>query len=201
MSAVLVFAHGKCSALIVYTSPPYCPLRVKFRCCIEIDFTCPHFGSTGQRAVFIPLTFYKKANTVDFINFVTQEWLLVTVLIALIYVYVWRDRIKSGRPVSPHEVTRLVNEGNAVIVDLRDNAEFKAGHIVGSLNIPYARLSKESTEVASHKGKTIILVDKLGQHAGAVGRLLGKEGFEVRRLSGGVAEWQAQNLPLVKGSK
>lgn len=151
--------------------------------------------------MFIPLTFYKKANTVDFINFVTQEWLLVTVLIALIYVYVWRDRIKSGRPVSPHEVTRLVNEGNAVIVDLRDNAEFKAGHIVGSLNIPYARLSKESTEVASHKVKTIILVDKLGQHAGAVGRLLGKEGFEVRRLSGGVAEWQAQNLPLVKGSK
>lgn len=137
----------------------------------------------------------------DFINFVTQEWLLVTVLIALIYVYVWRDRIKSGRPVSPHEVTRLVNEGNAVIVDLRENAEFKAGHIVGSLNIPYAKLSKESTEVVSHKGKTIILVDKLGQHAGAVGRLLGKDGFEVRRLSGGVAEWQAQNLPLVKGSK
>lgn len=137
----------------------------------------------------------------DFINFVTQEWLLVTVLIALIYVYVWRDRIKSGRPVSPHEVTRLVNEGNAVIVDLRENAEFKAGHIVGSLNVPYAKLSKESTEVVSHKGKTIILVDKLGQHAGAVGRLLGKDGFEVRRLSGGVAEWQAQNLPLVKGSK
>lgn len=135
----------------------------------------------------------------DFFNFFAQEWLLVTVLIALIYLYVWRDRIKSGRPVSPHEVTRLVNDGNAVIVDLRESAEFKAGHIVGALNIPYAKLSKESNEVAGHKGKTIILVDKLGQHAGAVGRLLGKDGFEVRRLSGGIAEWQAQNLPLVKG--
>ena len=114
----------------------------------------------------------------DFFNFVAQEWILVTILIVLIYLYVWRDRIKSGRPVSPHEVTRLVNEGNAVIVDLREGAEFKAGHIVGSVNIPYAKLSKESTEVASHKGKTLILVDKLGQHAGAVGRLLGKEGFE-----------------------
>lgn len=135
----------------------------------------------------------------DFFNFVAQEWILVTILIVLIYLYVWRDRIKSGRPVSPHEVTRLVNEGNAVIVDLREGAEFKAGHIVGSVNIHYAKLSKESTEVASHKGKTLILVDKLGQHAGAVGRLLGKEGFEVRRLGGGIAEWQAQSLPLVKG--
>ncbi len=92
-----------------------------------------------------------------------------------------------------------VNDGNAVLVDLRESAEFKAGHIVGALNIPYAKLSKETTEVASYKDKTIILVDKLGQHAGAVGRFLGKEGFDVRRLGGGIAEWQAQSLPLVKG--
>lgn len=135
----------------------------------------------------------------DFIVFITQEWLLVTTLIVLIYLYVWRDRIKSGRPVSPHEVTRLVNQGTAVLVDLRDSAEFKAGHIVGAINVPYAKLSKESTEIASYKDKTIILVDKLGQHAGTVGRLLGKEGFDVRRLGGGIAEWQAQSLPLVKG--
>ncbi len=135
----------------------------------------------------------------DFFAFVSQEWLLVTILIVLIYVYVWRDRIKSGRPVSPHEVTKLVNDGNAVLIDLRDNVEFKAGHIVGAVNIPYAKLNKESTEALTYKDKTIILVDKLGQHAGAVGRLLGKEGFDVRRLGGGIAEWQAQNLPLVKG--
>ena len=135
----------------------------------------------------------------DFFAFVSQEWMLVTALIVLIYIYVWRDRIKSGRPVSPHEVTKLVNDGNAVLVDLREGAEYKAGHIVGAVNIPYAKLSKESTEVSGYKGKTIILVDKLGQHAGAVGRFLGKEGFDVRRLGGGIAEWQAQNLPLVKG--
>ena len=135
----------------------------------------------------------------DFIVFITQEWLLVITLIVLIYLYMWRDRIKSGRPVSPHEVTRLVNQGSAVLVDLRDSAEFKAGHIVGAINVPYAKLSKESTEIAAYKDKTIVLVDKLGQHAGAVGRFLGKEGFDVRRLGGGIAEWQAQSLPLVKG--
>ena len=91
----------------------------------------------------------------DFFVFVSHEWLLVTTLIVLIYIYVWRDRIKSGRPVSPHEVTRLVNEGNAVLVDLRDSAEFKAGHIVGAINVPYAKLTKESTEVASYMGTVV----------------------------------------------
>lgn len=136
---------------------------------------------------------------VDLLVFISQEWLLVTTLIVLIYFYFWRERIKSGRPVTPNEMTQLVNQGNTVLVDLRDSAEFKAGHIVGSLNIPYAKLSKESTELASYKDKTIVLIDKLGQHAGAVGRLLGKEGFTVRRLGGGIAEWQAQSLPLIKG--
>lgn len=135
----------------------------------------------------------------DFFVFISQEWLLVTTLIVLIYFYAWRERIKSGRPLSPNEVTQLVNQGNALLVDVRESAEFKAGHIVGSINIPYAKLSKESTELASYKDKTIILIDKLGQHAGAVGRFLGKEGFEVRRLGGGIAEWQAQSLPLAKG--
>jgi rhodanese-related sulfurtransferase len=49
-----------------------------------------------------------------------------------------------------------------------------------------------------HKSKTLILVDKMGQHAGAAGRLLKAEGFTVNRLEGGMTEWQNQNLPLVK---
>ncbi len=135
----------------------------------------------------------------DFLVFISQEWLLVITLIALIYLYAWRERIKSGRPINPHEVTRLVNEGTAVLVDVRDSGDYKAGHIVGSLNISYAKLSKESTELAGHKDKTIVLIDKMGQHAGAVGRFLGREGFDVRRLGGGISEWQSQNLPLIKG--
>ena len=40
---------------------------------------------------------------------------------------------------------------------------------------------------------------KAQEVGGWFGRLLGKEGFDVRRLGGGIGEWQAQNLPLVKG--
>jgi rhodanese-related sulfurtransferase len=136
---------------------------------------------------------------VDFFIFVSQEWLLVTILIALIYVYIWRDRIKSGSPISPHEMTRLVNQGEAVLIDLREASEFKAGHIVGSLNMSYTKLSKDINDLIAYKDKTVVLIDKLGQHASVVGRLLNKEKYTVRRLGGGIAEWQAQSLPLVKG--
>ena len=134
----------------------------------------------------------------NYFVFFSQEWLLISTLLVLIYIYAWRERIKNGRPVSAHEVTRLLNSDAAVLVDVRDAAEFKAGHIVGAVNIPHAKAASQLDELEGRRDKIIILVDKMGQHAGSVGRLLGSKGFDVRRLSGGVAEWQAQSLPLVK---
>ncbi len=137
----------------------------------------------------------------NFFVFVAQEWILVSVLIVLVYFYYWRERSKSGVPLSAHEATLLLNKDEAVIVDLREAADFRAGHIVNSLNIPYNKIIGDTSELTTHKDKILILVDKLGQHAGTVGRKLGKEGFQVRRLSGGISEWQSQSLPLSKGKK
>ncbi|MDQ2076557.1 rhodanese-like domain-containing protein [Marinimicrobium sp. ABcell2] len=133
-----------------------------------------------------------------FIEFLTQEWLLVTILAALILVYAWRERVKNGRPISPHEVTRMLNDESGVLLDVRDKAEFNAGHIPGAIHIPHSKVSTELGQLEQYRDKTLVVADKIGQHAGNVGRVLGQNGFEVRRLSGGIAEWQSQNLPLVK---
>lgn len=134
----------------------------------------------------------------NFFVFISQEWLLVSVLVVLVYLYAWRERIKSGLPISAHEVTRLLNSETAVLLDVRDTAEFKAGHIAGAMNIPFAKISGDLSALESHKSQVVIVADKLGQHAGSAGRLLAKQGYVVRRLAGGIAEWQNQNLPLVK---
>ncbi len=137
----------------------------------------------------------------NFFAFIVQEWLLVATLVVLGYLYMWRERVKSGELLSPSQVSQRLNQGNALLVDLRDNAEYKAGHIVGAVNLTYNKLLSDTNDLANHKDKLIILADKLGQHAGSIGRKLGREGFTVCRLNGGIAEWQAQNLPLVKGNK
>ena len=134
----------------------------------------------------------------NFLAFISEQWLLVSILLVLIYLYTWREKIKSGRPMSAHEATQLLNKDAAVLLDVRDNADFKAGHIVGAINIPYAKIEIELHKLEPHKNKVIIVADKMGQHAGAAGRTLIKHEFVARRLSGGISEWQSQNLPLVK---
>lgn len=140
----------------------------------------------------------EKVELVNFFVFLTQEWLLVSTLAALIAVYAWRERIKSGRPISAHEVTRMLNSETGVLLDVRDKKEFNAGHISGAIHIPHTKVASELGQLEQYRDKTLVVADKIGQHAGSVGRTLGQNGFDVRRLSGGIAEWQAQSLPLIK---
>jgi rhodanese-related sulfurtransferase len=127
--------------------------------------------------------------------------MLTSLLAVLIIAYSLRERIKSGVPVSNTELTLMVNSDKAVVLDIRPSAEYKLGHLVDSINIPYDRINADLTTLEKYKSKTIIIVDKIGQYAGTAGRQLAKAGYDVRRLSGGISEWQSQNLPLVKGKQ
>ena len=134
----------------------------------------------------------------DIIIFLTEQWLLVSLMCVLIYIYAWREKSKAGATLSVHQMTALLNKGESVLVDIRDAAEFKVGHIVDAINIPHNKVEKQLADFAKFQGKTIILVDKMGQHTGNAGRLLRANGYDVVRLDGGIADWQGQNLPLVK---
>jgi rhodanese-related sulfurtransferase len=135
---------------------------------------------------------------VDFFVFISEQWVLVSILVVLVWALAFSERLKGGKPVSAHEVTRLVNSGDGVVVDLRDGKEFSAGHIAGALHIPQSKVNDSEKDLEQYRDRTLVLVDKMGQHAGRVGKKLREAGFEVRRLQGGMAEWSGQGLPLVK---
>lgn len=133
----------------------------------------------------------------DFLIFVSEQWILVSLLLALIYLFLLIERFKAGKQLSVHEVTRLLNSGEAVLVDLRDAKEYQAGHIHHAINIPLGQLAARINELQGSRDKVVVLIDKLGHQAASAGRQLRRDGFRVHRLRGGMAEWQAQSLPLV----
>jgi rhodanese-related sulfurtransferase len=135
---------------------------------------------------------------VNWIAFISEQWMLLGLLAVLAAVFFWNEGRRGGKTLNHSEVTRMLNNGEAVLVDLREPAEFKAGHIVGAINIPHNKMETRSDELEKHRSKNVVLTDKMGQHSGAVGKNLGEKGYNVYRLRGGMAEWNAQNLPVVK---
>ena len=132
-------------------------------------------------------------------EFIGNHPFLVGTFVVLLVLFIRNEMNRGGASLSAQEVVNLVNGEGAVIVDLRDRKEYESGHIVDAINIPYTSLESRIDELGKYKGKPVVLACKMGQHAGAAGTLLRKNGFEnVSRLTGGIMEWRNQSLPVVK---
>ncbi len=134
----------------------------------------------------------------NLIEFVSNHYVLSSLFVVLLILLVITETRKGGKSLSNRELTALVNSGEGVVLDVRAKKEFATGHIVDALNIPHDKLVSRMAELEKHKGKTLIVVDALGQHAGTVCRELQKAGHTAAKLGGGISSWRGDNLPLVK---
>jgi len=134
-----------------------------------------------------------------FLDFLAQQWQLASALLVCVLMLMFHESRRGGKTITPHQLTALVNGQQAAVVDLRDPAEFRKGHIIGAINIPSTKVTDRMAELEALREKPLILVCKIGQNASAVGKQLAEKGFaHVYRLGGGISEWQGSQLPLVK---
>ncbi len=92
---------------------------------------------------------------------------------------------------------RLINDRNALIVDVRGPADFKKGHILNALNIPAARIEERAGEIAKFKERPVLCYCALGSVAPAACVKLRQQGFAtVYSLKGGLNAWQGASLPV-----
>ena len=108
-------------------------------------------------------------------------------------------RFFSGlKALSPFAATKLLNDGEALFLDVRDDKEFKAGHVLNARNVPLSSMDKYMHELEKHKEKAVVVYCESGQRAQRAGLRLRKNGFtQLHTISGGLNEWQKANLPTV----
>jgi len=82
-----------------------------------------------------------------------------------------------------------VKTGKAVLVDVREKAEWDDGHVAGAIHLPKSQLDDKAKFAdlvkKLDKSKIIYTHCKAGRRALACGELLKKEGFDVRPLKDG----------------
>jgi rhodanese-related sulfurtransferase len=107
--------------------------------------------------------------------------------------------VRPGREVGPAEAVQLINRRDAVVLDVRDAAEYKAGHITNARHMPEAEIDSRIRELEKVKAKPIIVSCARGNRSMSVANRLRSLGFaEVFSLRGGIAAWQQANMPLEK---
>ncbi len=94
------------------------------------------------------------------------------------------------------ELLRVAASGEVVVIDVRPETEYAAGHLPFARSIPVAELKKRIAEIP--KDKTIVAYCRgpFCLLAGEAVSILHDAGHHAMRLDDGVAEWQAQGLTI-----
>ncbi len=110
------------------------------------------------------------------------------------------SRGASGVPnLSAPEAVLMLNRGKPLILDVRDEAEFAAGHIQGAKHIPVADLASRLKEIEKFKDKPVLVHCQKGMRARKACAILKAQQFsQLNNLEGGLDAWVEAKLPLVK---
>ena len=136
----------------------------------------------------------------EFIGFAQENWVLIVIWLSAAGTLYYTESQKAGKSVTTTEATRMMNHDNALILDIREQKEFAAGHIAGAHNLPASTMDAKVSEIDRFKSRPVIVVCKMGTSAGSIAKSLKKRGFEnVVRLAGGMSEWRAAALPVRNG--
>lgn len=104
-----------------------------------------------------------------------------------------RDGIEQLTAV---ELAERVARGDAVILDVRPEQEYRAGHIAGAVSAPLATLEEHVEEFAADSEVIAYCRGPYCVYADDAVRLLHARGVQARRLDVGFPEWQRAGLPV-----
>jgi len=136
-----------------------------------------------------------------FIQFVQDNLLLFAVAIVsgAMLIGPMLRRSGGGAAANTLQATQMMNRQDAVMIDVREDAEYAKGHIVGARHIPMSQLDSRVGELQKFKSKPLIAYCESGNRSLRAVSVLRKHGFEsVFNLTGGFAAWQQAGLPVEK---
>jgi len=133
-------------------------------------------------------------------QFIINHWVLWAAFIVILFAVFINESMmqkKKAKELTPQMAIDLINNDNAVVIDLRDKESFRNGHIIDSINADADDF--EQDKMNKHKKKSIILVCAKGLQSTTLAAKIRTQGYEPQILSGGIAAWQNADLPLIKG--
>ena len=136
-------------------------------------------------------------------KFLIDNWMLISIAIASGGMLIWplvAGSMNAGA-LNASGAVQLINREKAVVVDVCDPAEFAAGHVGGSKNVPLGEFEAKLPATVKNKTLPLILVCASGARSSRAVAIAKKLGYDqAQSLGGGLKAWKEANLPLEKAS-
>jgi rhodanese-related sulfurtransferase len=136
------------------------------------------------------------------VQFLTSNVMPISVALmsgAMLFWSFFGNRVRGIKEVDCVGALQLINHKNAQVLDVREDSEYKEGHVLNAIHIPLGKLSGRIGELEKHKAQPLVVVCRSGNRSSSACVTLSKQGFtQAYNLEGGVTAWQKAKLPLEK---
>jgi len=135
------------------------------------------------------------------VKFVMDHILLVGIAFVSGVMLIWPllRRGVGGPSVSTLEATQLINRQDALVLDVREQAEYAQSHILNARGLPLSQLEARIGDIEKFKDKPLIVYCATDNRSNTAVATLKKRGFSnAVVLSGGFSAWQQAGLPVQK---
>lgn len=99
-------------------------------------------------------------------------------------------------PVTPDELARRMNDGDVVVLDVRPEQEYAAGHIAGARSMPVSGMPDRLDELPSDREYVAYCRGPYCVYADEAVALLRANGLIAQRLTEGYPEWLIAGRPV-----
>lgn len=101
--------------------------------------------------------------------------------------------------ISREELARRVDDGDVVVLDVRPEAEYAAGHVRGALSVPIAEIERRLSTLPRDRQVVAYCRGPFCVYADDAVRELRRHGYRAARLDDGYPEWARAGLPVETG--
>jgi rhodanese-related sulfurtransferase len=135
-------------------------------------------------------------------RFPVWGWFVLIVTLAAAAIFFILNNPGSAVPalakeISPVAASQYQKDG-ALMLDVREPAEWDAGHISGAVLIPLGELPSRLNEIP--KDREIVVVCRSGNRSASGRDILLNAGYaSVTSMGGGMNQWATAGLPVVTG--
>ncbi len=99
------------------------------------------------------------------------------------------------RETTVDQLAAALDQG-APVIDVREPAEFREGHVPGATNIPMGQLTARMGEIDPNRPVHVVCAS--GNRSSAMADVLTANGFDAMNVAGGTRAWIRSGRPIEK---
>ena len=138
----------------------------------------------------------------EFTDFTIRNYHLFIALAVVLGMILWTEarRVTKGfKEITPADAVTLINQEDAIVLDVREANEFGQGSIIDAKHVALSTLKDKAEGLTKNKDQPVLVFCKTGLRSSQACKILtGHSYTRVFGLKGGITAWVNDQLPVVK---